>query len=778
MSDMVNTFMLNKKNILQKKISLNLGVSDIIYMALCYLMSGCIAFGDRTPFVLSAYAACFSPDKWLMFFVSGVLGLIRFRMDLGLLLYIIPIAAATFFMGIFKTSLKIRAFCISGFLFVSLVCANIISGFFWYDVLLALIEALLCFGGVYTFSMSVPLIINAKDRRCIYDTEIISLFVLVSLLVKFTTRFPLFLGMDISVVLAIVALYLINLEGDISLGAAMGIVFGIVTVDTTDSITASIGAFALSSFCSSIMKRYGKWGVVVGFVLSYTVMVVFFTGEIIAFDIFEIIFASIIFAALPKSVTKYISSFGAKTVHVATEAFIEEDKMQSVISKKLKNMSDSYKALASSYRKCFETKNMNNGYLIRMIDTASSKICPDCGLKYNCWERGYKESYKAMLEMLETAEEKGIVTIDDVPKEIYAKCTKLQSLVDAFNRMFDIYKVEKIWNNRLNESRSLVSGQMDAVAQSISNIQEHFEMFLDIPTEKEIRIRLDTLSIGVTDVTFLNGKGQNFVCEIEFDKWDITKKEETIVKEIIEEITSLKTASKGVNHTIDGAVLTLGPQKNFEVSVGKAGMCKKGEKVSGDSMLVCQNSLGECIAAISDGMGTGETASKQSSSVVSLLGNFISAGMDISTSMELINSAFLLGSSCDRFATMDVCSVNLSSGRVLFYKTGAPKAYIRDDSGVTVIEADLMATRSLSNNSEIAKAEYKVNKSSLIVMVSDGVYDVFNDGKADKLKQLLEECDFSNPQITASKIINCAMHISGKEAKDDMSVIVLNVWKS
>jgi stage II sporulation protein E len=699
-------------------------------------------------------------------------------MDLGLILYIIPIAAATFFMGIFKTSLKVRAFCISGFLFVSSVCANIISGFFWYDVLLALIEALMCFGGVYIFSLSVPLIINARERRCIYDTEIISLFVLVSLLIKFTTRFPLFLGMDIAVVLSIVTLYLINLKGDISLGAAMGIVFGIVTVDTTDSITASIGAFALASFCSSVLKRYGKWGVVVGFVLAHTIMVAFFEGEVIAFDIFEIIFASLVFAILPKRVTEFVSSFGAKTVHVATESFIEEDKMQSVISKKLKNMSGSYKALAASYRKCFETKNMANGYIIRMIDTASSKICPDCGLKYNCWERGYKDSYKAMLKMLETAEEKGIVTMEDVPAEIASKCTKLQSLVDAFNRMFDIYKVEKIWNSKLNESRHLVSGQLDAVAESIANISEHFDMFLDIPTEKELRIKLDSLGIGVNDVTFLKGMKENFLCEVEFNKWDITKKEECLVKEIIEEITSLKTASKGINHTIDGAVLTLGPKNNFEISAGKASLCKKGEKFSGDSMLVCQNSLGECIAAISDGMGTGEIASEESSSVVTLLANFISSGMDITTSIELINSAFLLGSSCERFATVDVCSVNLNLGLVQFFKTGAPRGYIRDDNGVTVIEGDLLASRTLNDIREMSKAEYKVSESCLVVMVSDGVYDVFNDGKEDRLKQLLEECDFSNPQITASKIINCAMHLSGGEAQDDMSVIALNVWRA
>ncbi len=777
MSDMVNTVLFNKKNTLQKRISLNMSVRDIIYLALCYLMSGCSVFAEKTPFGLGAYAACFSPGKWIMFFVSSVLGLLRFRMDYEVVLYIIPLACATLFMGVFKSKIKIRAFAVSGFLFVSSLCANIVSGFFWYDCFLALLEAVLCFASVYVFSSAVPLAVNANERKCVYDTELISLYVLGALLIKLTTRFPMFLGMDVSIVLSIVTIYIISLEGDISLGTAMGIVLGMITVDRTDSITASIGAFALVSFCSGILKRYGKWGVVAGFVFAHTVMVAFFAGEILPFDIFEIILASLIFAVLPKRVTKYLSSFSAKTVHIATSAFIEEDKMQSVISKKLKRMSESYRALSGAYSTCSKENNITKGYIIRMIDSANSKVCRDCGLKYNCWERGYKQSYKAMFEMLETAEEKGIVLKEDVPEEISSKCTKLDNLVDAFNRMFDVYKTEKIYSAKLNECRSLMSCQMEEVANSVSDMAGEFELFPDIPTEKELNIRLDTLGIGVSDVIFLSGRDKNFVCEVAFDKWDITKKDESLVKNCIEELTNLKVSSRGVNHTKNTATLTLGPKNAFNITVGKAAVCKSGEKVSGDSMLVCQDRSGKMFCAISDGMGTGECASKDSTLAIALLGNFISSGMDIKAAVRLINSSFLLGCSSENFVTLDVCSVDLNSGLINFYKTASPSAYVKEDNKVYKSQMSYPASVLLQGGSHMAEDSYEVSGSALAVLLSDGVYDVFNSEKQDELINLLEKTDFVNPQITASKIISTALEMSENKAKDDMSVIVLNIWK-
>ena len=80
-------------------------------------------------------------------------------------------------------------------------------------------------------------------------------------------------------------------------------------------------------------------------------------------------------------------------------------------------------------------KLIPNGYFCKNCSEVPAyitvKICPDCGLKYNCWERNCRESYKAMVHMLESAEKKGMLCREDVPKPFSDKCIKLKDFING-----------------------------------------------------------------------------------------------------------------------------------------------------------------------------------------------------------------------------------------------------------------------------------------------------------------------------------------------------------
>lgn len=779
MSGTVSTTRFQKRDIFEKsKVLFNISISDIAYILLCYVMTGCAFLEGRTPFALSTYAAAFVPGRWLGFMISAVLGIVRFRMDLSSLFYIASLLGATFVMGFAGSGTFLKAICMSLFLLASSFVENFINSAYWYDYFVSAAEAAVCFAGVYVFSVSVPLVINAKERRYVPDTELFSVYVLLALIVRCTVNSPLVFGMDISVILSVLLLLIINLEGDVSSASVMGIVFGFAAGGDTVSIISSVGAFAFASLCSGLLNRFERWGVVIGFILANTAMSAFFSGDIIPFDIFEITAASIIFSFLPRRFTEYLTSLSGKTVHTATKAFVEQDKLQSVLSQRLKKLADSYSKLALCYEKCFESKSMSKSYIIRMLDTASARICPDCGLKYNCWERCYKESYKAMLDMLDSAEEKGVLDLSDVPKCFGDKCIKLNEFIAEFNRMYEVYKVEKLWQQKLNDSRMLVSSQLSGVSRSIERLSAEFEMCLDTAAEKEVKTRLDRAGLGIKDVTFLKGAGDSFSVEVVTDKWNISKRDEALCAEVIEEVTGQKTALISEIHTNEGISVTFKPSGRFLVSVGSASACRKGEKISGDSFIVCENLAGETVAAISDGMGTGAKASIESLTATALLGNFISAGMDVKTSLELINSSLLLRSSGDSFATMDVCSVNSSDGSIRLYKSGAATGYVKNEEGVFEIRSDSLPFGVLSDYGNINTEVYTVNKSCLVVMMSDGVGDVLNMHREDFIKSRLETGSTDNPQVIASMLLNSALELTGGSAEDDMTVLAVNVWKA
>ena len=405
----------NLNDLIQRKeIDLHIGVTDVLYTILCYGLSACEIMNGRSPFALCAYAAAFSGRKWYAFIVVAILGLVRFRMDFEAIVYIFAIIASTFFMGIFKTKREIKALITSVSLFTVLLCRNIISGFSAEIMIFDITESIICYGATMAISNAVTLMASGTVRKCVFDTEVLQLFALLSLIVRCFVNIPPIWGLSVANICALVILLVINLQGDIAFGTTMGLMFGIAVYDATSDFAASMGAYAFSSLCSGLLKRFGKWGVVLGLVIATASMVAFFRFEVFPFDIFEVIAASIVFAALPRKITEYLSSFPAKTVHAATNAFLHQDKIQKVISNRLCNLSEAYRSLAISYNRCFENKNISKEYIIHMLDNASARICPGCGLKYNCWERGYKESYKAMIKMLEIAEENGKINVSDM----------------------------------------------------------------------------------------------------------------------------------------------------------------------------------------------------------------------------------------------------------------------------------------------------------------------------------------------------------------------------
>ena len=771
---------MSREGIEKKGIEFKISIADTVNVLLCFIMSHCTLFSGMMPLGVSAYAAFFRADRWFVYFAAATLGVIRSGADLSTVAYIAAMAVSTVFMGLIKSGRRvhIRALCAGITLFCVLLCENIITGFYLYDAFLNLTEAAICAAGVYVFYTAVPVMLSIEERRYISDVEAVCVISVFALLVKSLSSLPLVFGFSPAVIVAIVLLMLINLEGEIYSGAAMGVILGIVSGAGAENICAATGAFSFASLCSGLLKTYERWGVILGFTFANAAMTVFLNTEILPFDIFEVMIATAIFLVLPDEITDYISSFSAKTVHTPDDAFVSHDKLQKVICERLTRLSESFASLASSYTKCFENTSMSKQYIIHMLDTASSKICPECGLKYSCWERGYKASYKAMLDMLETAEKKGKLSIGDIPESFASKCIKADAFVSSFNRMFEIYKIEKIWQERLNESRLLVSGQLRGVAGTIGNLAEEFGMCLDVPAEKQLKTALDREGVRVDDITFLCGKGCEFSVDIIFKSGYCSKKDEQKIISVISDVTDTKIYLSNSRYIDSRLVLTFKPGCAYGISTGSASVGRDGESVSGDSFIICENAYGETVIAISDGMGTGAGASRESMTATGLLSNFLAAGMRVETSLELINSSLLLRSSGENFATMDVCTVRLSDGIVNFSKSGAAPSYVKNEYGISKIESDSLPFGVLEEESQVKTEIFTLENSAVILMVSDGVSDVFSNDEEDGIIRKLESMETVNPQIIASVILNTAVELSGGKPDDDMTVVAISVWKN
>ena len=124
-----------------------------------------------------------------------------------------------------------------------------------------------------------------------------------------------------------------------------------------------------------------------------------------------------------------------------------------------------------------------------------------------------------------------------------------------------------------------------------------------------------------------------------------------------------------------------------------AALKKRGEKVSGDRGSYFKTDSGVLCVILSDGMGTGSEAAKESAEIVGILEKFLRSGADPAVAMKLLNSVMLLRGGDDSwgYATVDLMCVDLFSGETCFYKYGAAPSYVMNSGRIRRIKGETLA---------------------------------------------------------------------------------------
>ena len=218
-------------------------------------------------------------------------------------------------------------------------------------------------------------------------------------------------------------------------------------------------------------------------------------------------------------------------------------------------------------------------------------------------------------------------------------------------------------------------------------------------------------------------------------------------------------------------------QPEYYCLTGVARMVKEEQEVSGDSFSFFYENDGELAMILSDGMGSGEEAEKESESVLLLLERMLSAGFKEETAIRLINSVLALRAEQNTFATLDISRINLYGGTCEFIKIGGAATYIRRGKWLECVEAKTLPIGMLQ------RVDYdflvkKLYDGDYIIMMSDGVLDAVPEKeRADFLQQIIGDDPGENPQVIAGRILNASLLLQNFEPRDDMTVLVCGVFR-
>lgn len=215
----------------------------------------------------------------------------------------------------------------------------------------------------------------------------------------------------------------------------------------------------------------------------------------------------------------------------------------------------------------------------------------------------------------------------------------------------------------------------------------------------------------------------------------------------------------------------------FLVLTGYARATKEQEKISGDNYSILELDCGKVVVLLSDGMGAGEKACKESQAVIERMENLLEAGHSEASAVNIVNNTLLAAGEPVNMSTLDVCSLDLHTGKCQFRKVGAAASFIKSSVFVEPIVMNRLPLGIFFRNGDETISRELLD-GDFLIMVTDGVLDAFSAGNyEDMLCQYISDMKECPPAEAAQRILQFALKCSGGRVKDDMTVLVLEIFQ-
>ncbi len=196
---------------------------------------------------------------------------------------------------------------------------------------------------------------------------------------------------------------------------------------------------------------------------------------------------------------------------------------------------------------------------------------------------------------------------------------------------------------------------------------------------------------------------------------------------------------------------------------------KKGEHISGDSAGHFETDDGALCLLLSDGMGCGSAAQRESAMAVRLLERFLRAGIDAPPALKTLNSALALrAESTDSFTTVDLLMLSLQTLEGELYKYGAAPSYVKRGGTVRRVTCSCLPAGLQDGSPPPEATHLRLSPGCFLVMVTDGIADTLDD---EWLQDLLAGWEGDDPQLLVSAILADSLERRG--GTDDASVLAL-----
>ena len=285
---------------------------------------------------------------------------------------------------------------------------------------------------------------------------------------------------------------------------------------------------------------------------------------------------------------------------------------------KVERYAASFQKLADTfYGMPYKKEYLSSAQVENVIRETGERFCRNCYRRELCWGDHAEEMYlcgETMVRAIEQADEE---KIEEARKRCGENCGRSAQYLESLKDCFQKEKQEMIWGNRMIESRLAVAQQLTEISRIMDHMAEELYdiMPADPQFQEDLKKALRKKHVLVKNVwvmdkiegrrqIFLNLRARSGQCV-----------STTEIAQILSRICgSSMTPDTGSRSIVNGdfRMVHFVEDVSYQMLYGVARLTREAEKVSGDNYICRQEEDGRFFLCLSDGMGSGIEAFKES----------------------------------------------------------------------------------------------------------------------------------------------------------------------
>ncbi|NLB29493.1 MAG: stage II sporulation protein E, partial [Clostridiales bacterium] len=435
--------------------------------------------------------------------------------------------------------------------------------------------------------------------------------------------------------LAVLVVFLAAFKGGAGIGCAAGLAVGLAMDAASGASPVFATAYGMSGLVAGIFSKQSKLLFALSFIIvDAAVAALAIQSGAVPAILYEVFIASVVFIVLPASAIARLGAFLPTRMRGAGAQRARE-----YTRRRVEQASLAFRELYDTTQTAVDvTRDADNHAVI--FDRAADAACRRCANVARCWQEEYNSTFDVMNNLTPFMLKRGKISAADFPKHFSQRCSNIAGFTAAVNYELRAFLYRRQLRNRLEGSRIAAFNQYSEVSDILEGFSSELGSAIKFEPELENKTRKYLQSAGITaDVAVFRDRGGRLHAEVSGAELNAFRRDKAWLDRLSVVLGVRLCVPEG--HPRSGR-LELLEAEPFAATVGVSRMNKQGNEVSGDTGSYFKTDEGVLYILLSDGMGTGEAASRLSSDTVHILERFLRSGVAPDTALRMLNDIMLL----------------------------------------------------------------------------------------------------------------------------------------